>query len=221
MQNQNQNINQNLNLNHHQLSPTSQGSTVALLIVDLQNDFLHPRGAYARGGAVSEKARALPAKVEGVAKHIKENAGLVVASPFTLWPGIGGEPLISDHLKKLRPFLKEGDFQPMSWGQQNVDALKDLIDFSVSKVAYSAFFNTQLDWVLARAGIKELVVCGIVTNGGVASSVRDAHMRDYRCTVLSDGCAAFSDQIHETALADLRTVATVTTCDAYLSGVRI
>ena len=44
---------------------------VALLIVDLQNDFLHPRGAYARGGAVSEKARALPNKVAQIAKSIK------------------------------------------------------------------------------------------------------------------------------------------------------
>jgi nicotinamidase-related amidase len=188
------------------------------LIVDLQNDFLHPNGAYARGGAVIDAARALPAKVERVARRVKEKAGLVVSSQFTLWPGIGGEPLISEHLKKLRPFLKKGDFQPMSWGQQSVDLLNDLIDFSVSKVAYSAFFNTQLDWILARAGIKELVVCGIVTNGGVASSVRDAHMRDYRCTVLGDGCAAFSEQIHETSLADLSSVATVTTCESYLSS---
>jgi len=192
---------------------------VALLIVDLQNDFLHPRGAYARGGAVSEKARALPNKVAQIAKSIKERGGLVVASQFTLWPGTAGEPLISDHLRKLRPFLMKGDFEPLGWGQQNVDELKDWIDFSVCKVAYSAFFNTQLDWVLTRTGIKELVVCGIVTNGGVASSVRDAHVRDYRCTVLSDGCAAFSEKIHETSLADLRTVASVSTCEEYLSAV--
>ena len=203
---------------HTHTSPAGQGNAVALLIVDLQNDFLHPNGAYARGGAVIDAARALPAKVERVARRVKEKAGLVVSSQFTLWPGIGGEPLISEHLKKLRPFLKKGDFQPMSWGQQSVDLLNDLIDFSVSKVAYSAFFNTQLEWILARAGIKELVVCGIVTNGGVASSVRDAHMRDYRCTVLGDGCAAFSEQIHETSLADLSSVATVTTCESYLSS---
>ena len=59
------------------------------------------------------------------------------------------------------------------------------------KVAYSAFFNTQLDWVLRRAGITTVAVCGIVTNGGVARTVRDAHMRDYQTLVLSDGCAAF------------------------------
>ena len=109
---------------HTHTSPAGQGNAVALLIVDLQNDFLHPNGAYARGGAVIDAARALPAKVERVARRVKEKAGLVVSSQFTLWPGIGGEPLISEHLKKLRPFLKKGDFllcfyycilQTLSW----------------------------------------------------------------------------------------------------------
>ena len=49
-----------------------------------------------------------------------------------------------------------------------------MIDVSVSKVAYSAFFNTQLDWVLRHAGIHTVAVCGIVTNGGVATSLLTA-----------------------------------------------
>lgn len=54
------------------------------------------------------------------------------------------------------------------------------------------------------------LVCGIVTNGGVASTVRDAHVRDYHVIVLSDGCAAFSPQAHQAALADMASVAEVT-----------
>ena len=68
--------------------------------------------------------------------------------------------------------------------------LDGAVDVAVWKVAYSAFFNTQLDWVLRRAGIEHVAICGIVTNGGVASTARDAHMRDYHVTVLADGCAA-------------------------------
>jgi nicotinamidase-related amidase len=71
---------------------------------------------------------------------------------------------------------------------------------------------TRLEWVLRKAGIDALLVCGIVTNGGVASTVRDAHMRDFSTIVLTDGCAAFSRETHETALADLRTVAGAMTC---------
>ncbi len=190
--------------------------TTALVIIDLQNDFLAPGGAYDRGGAVSPQARALPARVAPVARALKAQGGFVAASQFTLWPDAHGEPMISPHLKQLRPFLRKGDFVAGSPGQANVAELDGLVDVSVWKVAYSAFFNTQLDWVLRRAGISSVVVAGIVTNGGVASTVRDAHMRDYHVTVLADGCAAPTPAMHEAALADLRTVADVVSCQDLL-----
>ena len=65
---------------------------------------------------------------------------------------------------------------------------------------------------LRKAGIETLMVCGIVTNGGVASTVRDAHVRDFSTFVLSDGCAAFSRETHERAIGDLSTVAKTVTC---------
>jgi ureidoacrylate peracid hydrolase len=187
-------------------------ATTALLVIDLQNDFLDAKGAYARGGDSNPPALLLPQRVAAVARALKAGGGMVVASQFTLWPDAQGEPMISPHLKALRPYLARGDFAPGSWGQANVDALASLVDVTVSKVAYSAFFNTQLDWVLRRAGIDTVAVCGIVTNGGVASTVRDAHMRDYRTLVLADGCAAFGEDRHQVSLADMRNVAEVTAC---------
>jgi nicotinamidase-related amidase len=188
------------------------GATTALVVIDLQNDFLDPKGAYARGGDSNPPALLLPDRVAAVARAVKTAGGLVAASQFTLWPDAAGEPMVSPHLKALRPYLRKGDFAPGSWGQANVDALAGLVDLAVSKVAYSAFFNTQLDWVLRRAGIDTVAVCGIVTNGGVASTVRDAHMRDYRTLVLADGCAAFGEERHRTSLADMANVAEVTDC---------
>lgn len=91
-----------------------------------------------------------------------------------------------------------------------VDAL-GTADLSVEKVAFSAFYQSRLEWVLARAGITRLWVAGIVTNGGVASTVRDAQVRDLEVTVLSDGCAAFDAATHDTAIAALRPVAQVAT----------
>lgn len=189
--------------------------STALIIVDLQNDFLSPGGAYDRGGAVSPQARALPARVAPVARALKARGGFVAASLFTLWPDAHGEPMVSPHLRQLRPFLRKGDFAAGSAGQANVAELDGLVDVSVWKVAYSAFFNTQLDWVLRRAGIANLAIAGIVTNGGVASTARDAHMRDYHVSVLADGCAAPTPAMHEAALADLRTVADVLTCQDF------
>lgn len=196
----------------------SPASRVALIIVDLQNDFLSPDGAYARGGAVSAAAAELPGRVAGVARAVKAGGGLVAASQFTLWPDVRGEPMISPHLLALRPFLRRGDFAPGSTGQANVAELQPLIDVVVCKVAYSAFFKTQLDWVLRHAGIDTVAVCGIVTNGGVASTVREAHMREYHTIVLSDGCAAFKPEVHATSLADMGTVAQVMRCDEFIQS---
>lgn len=182
----------------------------ALLIVDLQNDFVHPDGAYARGGQGAPAIAALPARLAPLALALRAKGGWVVSTQFTLVPGKGGEPIVSPHLLALRPFLRKGDFQPGAWGHQLVDELQPA-DLSVEKVAYSAFYMTRLEWVLRKSGIRRLIVGGIVTNGGVASTVREAHVRDIDVTVLSDGCAAFSAEVHDTAIAALRPVARVAT----------
>lgn len=190
----------------------------ALLIVDLQNDFLHPQGAYARGGQTSAAIAALPAKVKPLADAMRQAGGLVISTQFTLQPGRGGEPIVSPHLRQLRPFLGRGDFAPGSWGHALVDELQPA-DVVIEKVAYSAFYMTRLEWVLRKLGIDRLLVCGIVTNGGVASTVRDAHVRDIEATVLGDGCAAFSQEVHETALAALAPVARIATIAETLAEV--
>lgn len=184
----------------------------ALVLVDLQNDFLHPEGAYARGGARSAAIAALPGRLAPVAGAMRKAGGWIVSTHFTLVPGKGGEPLISDHLRRLRPFLRKGDFAPGSFGHELVEELRPA-DLAVEKVAFSAFYQSRLEFVLRRAGIETLIFAGIVTDGGVASSVRDAHLHDFDCRVLSDGCAAFSQAVHEACLTSLGTVARLLTCE--------
>lgn len=198
------------------MSAIELGQT-ALLLVDMQNDFLHPDGAYARGGAKSGAIAALPARLKPVADAMRARGGWIVSTQFTLVPGKNGAPFISPHLQELRPFLGKGDFAPGSFGQALIEDLAPA-DISVEKVAYSAFYMSRLEWVLGRAGIKHLVFAGIVTNGGVASTLRDAHVRDYHTTVLSDGCAAFDERVHETAIASMKGIAEIKTCAEFLTN---
>jgi len=186
-------------------------ATTALMLIDLQNDFLHPKGAYGRAGQGAAAIAALPARLKPVADAMRKAGGWVVSTHFTLVPGKGGEPMISPHLKKLRPFLAKGDFVPGTFGHDLVDELKPA-DLSVDKVAYSAFYMSRLEFVLRKAGIETLVFSGIVTNGGVASTLRDAHVRDFPTVLLSDGCAAFSEQVHNTTVASLAAISPVMTC---------
>jgi nicotinamidase-related amidase len=185
-------------------------ATSALILGDLQNDFLHPDGAYGRAGQSHPSIAALPGKLTPLVRAARARGVLIVATLFTLVPGRGGEPIISPHLKSLRPFLKKGDFAPGGFGQQLVDALGPA-DVHVEKIAYSAFHASRLEWVLRKCGVERLYFTGIVTNGGVASTVRDAHVREFSCTVIEDGCAAFSDELHRAAIEGLRPVATITT----------
>ena len=183
-------------------------ATTAILLVDLQNDFLRPRGAYGRAGQGAPEIAALPDKIKPLVDALRAKGGLVIATHFTLVPGRGGQPLISPHLKQVRPFLTAGDFAPGSWGQATVDALQP-VDVVVEKVAYSAFYMSRLEWVIRKLGVTRLLVCGIVTNGGVASTVRDAHVRDIETIVMEDGCAAFTLATHATAIDALRPVGRV------------
>ena len=183
-----------------------------LIMVDLTNDFLAPNGAYGRAGQGAAEIAALPERIKPLVDVLRDKGGWIISAQFTLVPAKGGEPIISPHLKELRPFLGKGDFAPGSWGNALVDSLGPA-DLVVEKVAYSSFYMTRLEWVLKKCGIERLIVGGIVTNGGVASTVRDAHVRDFDTTVLSDGCAAFSPSVHDTAIEALKPVARVATIE--------
>ena len=183
----------------------------ALLTIDLQNDFLHPEGAYGRAGQTSEAISALPARIRPLVDALRARGGIYISAQFTLVPGPGGEPLIAPHLKQLRPFLGRGDFAPGAFGHALVDELAPA-DYTVEKVAYSAFYQTRLEYILRAIGIDTLIVGGIVTNGGVASTVRDAHLRNIQTVLLSDGCAAFNAEVHEATLVSLGSITPIRSC---------
>jgi len=199
--------------------PAIDPARTALMIVDMQNDFLHPEGAYGRNNQTCTAIAALPQRVKPVADAAREANAWIVSTQFTLVPAKGGEPFISDHLKRMRPFLGSGDFAPGSFGQQLIDELQPA-DLTVEKVAFSAFYQSRLEWVLRRAGVDTLMFAGIVTNGGVASTVRDAHVRDFHNVVLGDGCGAFNEAVHDASIQSLGTIAEIFTCEEAIAALR-
>lgn len=193
------------------MATTIKPKRTALLTIDLQNDFLHPKGAYGRAGQGSELITALPKRITPLRDALRAKGGVYVSAQFTLVPGPEGEPLIAPHLKKLRPFLGKGDFAPGGFGHSLVDELAPA-DYTVEKVAYSALYQTRLEYVLRALEIDTLIVGGIVTNGGVASTVRDAHLRNINTVLLSDGCAAFNPEVHDATLTSLGSITPIHTC---------
>lgn len=191
-------------------------SRTAILTIDLQNDFLHPEGAYGRAGQSAESIATLPERIAPLVRALQAKGGRYFSAQFTLVPDKDGEPLIAPHLKQLRPFLGKGDFAPGSFGHSLVDALQPA-DFVIEKVAYSALYQTRLEYLMRALGIEHLIVGGIVTNGGVASTLRDAHLRNIETVMLTDGCAAFKQDVHDATLVSLGTVTHQMTCEDALA----
>jgi nicotinamidase-related amidase len=187
-----------------------------LLTIDLQNDFIHPDGAYGRANQGAAAIAALPDRIAPLVNALRARGGTYISAQFTLVPGPEGEPLIAPHLKELRPFLTKGDFAPNGWGHTLVDTLHPA-DYVIEKVAYSAFYQTRLEYIMRSLGLEHLIVGGIVTNGGVASTLRDAHLRNIETVMLTDGCAAFRDDVHDATLLSLGTVTHQMTCAEVLS----
>ena len=66
----------------------------ALLLCDLQNDFIHPDGAYGKAGQGAPAIAAIPARVAPLAQAIRAKGGWIASTHFTLFTGKGGEPFI-------------------------------------------------------------------------------------------------------------------------------
>ncbi len=87
-------------------------------------------------------------------------------------------------------------------------------DLVVTKLRVSAFTGSDLEVLLRSRGLTHLVLAGIATSGVVLSTVREAADRDYRITVLSDGCLDMDPEVHRVLTdkifprqADVQTVA--------------
>ena len=76
-------------------------------------------------------------------------------------------------------------------------------DIVIKKRRYSAFYNTNLNNLLKRDKIEEVIITGVMTNLCCETTARDAFVRDYRVHFMIDGTAASDPSLHEAALMNL------------------
>jgi len=173
--------------------------TSALLVVDMQNGFCHPEGSFARTGMGLEGAEAAVRHAAVAVAQARRAALPVVFTRHLYRPG---RPDEGRSLKQNSPALAGVDgLKSGTWDAEVADELgcgpDDLV---VDKVRFDAFQWTSLEPLLRGLGVAELVVCGVVTNICVESTVRSAFMRDFPVTLLADCCAAKTRRLHELSL---------------------
>ncbi len=178
----------------------------ALLVIDMQNAFCHPDGSFAQMDMGLEGGLEAVANA-AVAVGRARRAGIpVVFTRHVYRPGRADE---GQSLKRNSPALAslEG-LAATSWDAQVMDELGcGPDDMVVDKVRFDAFQWTSLEPLLRGLGVAELVICGVITNICVESTVRSAFMRDFPVTLLADCCAAKTRRLHELSLEVLSSYA--------------
>jgi nicotinamidase-related amidase len=159
----------------------------ALVVVDMQNDFVTPGGAL----VVSDAAATVPvieallrrARAAGVRVFFTQDSHAAGDPEFPIW----GEHVL------------EG-----TWGWQLVDRLQPAPgDRVIRKLRYDGFFGTSLDHELRLAGARTVVVCGTVANICVLHTAGSAALRGYRVVLPVDATSALTPFDREAAFRQI------------------
>ena len=185
---------------------TFEQASTALVIIDMQRDFVEPGGfGESLGNDVDQLRTVIPVLHEVLEKS--REAGL-----FVIHTREGHLPDLSDcppsKLTRGNPSQRIGDPSPngriLIRGEKGHDIIPELYPIEgepvVDKPGKGAFYATELTDVLEKYGIENLLVCGVTTEVCVNTTVREANDRGYRCVVISDGCASYFPQFHEMGL---------------------
>jgi nicotinamidase-related amidase len=180
--------------------------TTALVIIDMQRDFMEPGGfGETLGNDVSQLASAV-APIAAVLKAARETGMMVVHTREGHLPDLSDAPPAK--IERGAPSLRIGDPGPMGRILIRGEAGHDIIpalypvegEIVIDKPGKGAFYATTLGADLKARDIDTLLVCGVTTEVCVNTTVREANDRGYRCIVIADGCASYFPEFHEMGL---------------------
>jgi biuret amidohydrolase len=182
----------------------------ALVIIDMQRDFLEPGGFGAMLGNDVSRLGAAVGPCRAVLEAARRAGLLVVHTREGHRPDLADAPRAK--LERGSPAARIGDLGPMGRilirGEPGHDIIPDLAPAPgepvIDKPGKGAFYGTDLDLVLKNRGVDTLFVCGVTTEVCVNTTVREANDRGYRCVVLADCCGSYFPEFHEAGLAMIK-----------------
>ncbi len=182
----------------------------AVVIIDMQRDFLEPGGfGDALGNDVSLLTRVI-APCRALLAGARRNGITVIHTREGHRPDLADAP----HAKLARgaPALRIGAAGPMGRilirGEPGHDIIPELAPLAgepvIDKPGKGAFYATDLHAILQYRNIDCLIVCGVTTEVCVHTTVREANDRGYRCVVPDDCCGSYYPEFHEVGLRMIR-----------------
>ncbi|XP_023548755.1 probable inactive nicotinamidase At3g16190 [Cucurbita pepo subsp. pepo] len=180
-----------------------QWNHTALLVIDMQKDFIDEGSPFAIPGARA----ILPSVYRAV--EIARKRGV-----FVIWVVREHDPEGRDVERFRRHYYGNGKLKPAAKGSRGAELVEGLEmkegEYKLVKTRFSAFFDTNLHSLLQGVGITHLVVAGVQTPNCIRQTVFDAVSLDYHSiTLLSDATAAATPKIHQDNITDIKNVGVV------------
>ncbi|MCF5467700.1 cysteine hydrolase family protein [Pseudomonas syringae] len=176
---------------------TFEPSCTAVVIIDMQRDFLEPGGFGAALGNDVAPLQAIVPAVQQLLGLARDQGLAVIHTRESHHPDLSDCPQAK--LDHGLPGLRIGDSGPMGRilirgepGNQIIDALTPSAgEWIIDKPGKGMFYATDLHSRLAEAGITHLIFAGVTTEVCVQSSMREANDRGYRCLLLEDATDSY------------------------------
>jgi biuret amidohydrolase len=182
----------------------------ALLIIDMQRDFLEPGGFGAALGNDVSRLQAAVAPCRDVLAAARHAGILVIHTREGHRADLSDAPPLK--VERGDPAMRIGAPGPMGRilirGEPGHDIIPELYPIAgepvIDKPGKGAFYQTDMELMLRNRSIETLLVCGVTTEVCVNTTVREANDRGFRCIVLSDCCASYFPAFHDAGLAMIK-----------------
>lgn len=169
----------------------------ALLIIDMQNDFVLEGKSMRVAGA-----SAVIPKIQSVLAEFRKRSLPVFHILRVHRPDGSDVEIIRQELFRKQPFAVAG-----TSGAAVIDELAPQVgDYVLTKTRMSAFIGTELDLMLRTLGVTNLVVCGIQTPNCIRTTVFDGIAYNYPVVLVDDATGAASDEVHRANIRDMQNI---------------
>jgi ureidoacrylate peracid hydrolase len=195
-------MNRTINLNARPQAMTLNLERTAVLVVDMQNDFASKGGMMDRAGVDISRIQKAVGPISKILRLARSAGMRIVYLKMGYQPDLSDLGL-EDSVNRQRHSLfgvgqectapdgSKGRF--LVHGTWNTEIIPELApqtgDILICKSRYSGFYRTELDEILKKLSVRNLIVTGCTTSICVESTIRDAMFRDYRCALVSDAAA--------------------------------
>jgi ureidoacrylate peracid hydrolase len=172
----------------------------ALIVVDVQNDFCHPDGAFAKKGFdLSHVERAVMNLLPFIDQCRRFGLPVIFVRTFhSDWTDSSSWMWRLGGMNKETPVCRLN-----SWGAEFYKVKPQESDFIVTKHRFSGFVGTDLDLVLRSRGMETLLFTGVATNVCVETTTRDGFNLNYNVILVEDCCGPFTPEEHASTVTNI------------------